>query len=93
MFLSNSVIILYWGDNMRSEKELFKLAKDMSFINNRLAKENINPLEKEELNEYAKEITTTLLEKNYDVNTFLLYQELYKKMTVAEYYAFIDTLE
>lgn len=93
MFPSNSVIILYWGDNMRSEKELFELAKDMSFIKDRLAKENINPLEKEELNEYAKEITTTLLEKNYDVNTFLLYQELYKKMTVAEYYAFIDTLE
>ncbi len=77
---------------MKSEKELFTLAKDMVFIEDRL-QDNYNELEKEELTEEAAKIRNTLLEKNYDVNTFLHYKDLYRNMTIAEYYEFIKTLE
>ena len=77
---------------MRSEKELFTLAKDMVFIEDRL-QENYNELEREELTAEAEKIRNTLLKKNYDVNTFLHYKELYKSMSIAEYYAFLKTLE
>ena len=77
---------------MRSEKELFTLAKDMVFIEDRL-RDNYNEWEREELTEEAAKIRNILLKKNYDVNMFLHYQELYKTMTIAEYYEFIKTLE
>ena len=77
---------------MKSEKELFTLAKDMVFIEDRL-QDNYNELEKEELNEEAAKIRNTLLQKNYDVNTFLYYKDLYRNMSIAEYYNFIKTLE
>lgn len=77
---------------MRSEKELFTLAKDMVFIEDKL-RDNYNQLQREELIEEAGKIRNVLLKKNYDVNMFLHYQELYKTMTIAEYYEFIKTLE
>ena len=77
---------------MRSEKELFTLAKDMVFIEDTLQK-NIDEMVKEELTDEAEKIRNTLLEKNYDVNTFLHYKELYKSMSIAEYYTFLKTLE
>lgn len=77
---------------MKSEKELFTLAKDMVFIEDRL-QDNYNALEREELTEEAAKIRNTLLKKNYDVNTFLYYKDLYKTMSIAEYYEFIKTLE
>lgn len=77
---------------MRSEKELFTLAKDMVFIEDRL-QDNYNELEREELTVEAEKIRNTLLKKGYDVNTFLHYKELYKSMSIAEYYAFLKTLE
>lgn len=77
---------------MRSEKELFKLATDMSFIEDKL-QDDPDEWVKEELHEEAKKIRDILLRKNYNVNTFLYYKELYKTLTVAEYYEFIDKLE
>ena len=77
---------------MRSEKELFKLAKDMVFIEDTL-QDNYDEMVREELTEEAAKIRKVLLEKNYDVNTFLYYKDLYKTMTIAEYYEFIKTLE
>lgn len=77
---------------MRSEKELFKLATDMVFIENKL-ETTCDELVKEELYEEAIKIRNILLKKNYDVNMFLYYQEIYKKMSVPEYYEFIKTLE
>lgn len=77
---------------MRSEKELFTLAKDMVFIEDRL-RDNYNEFEREELKAEAAKISNILFEKNYDVNTFLHYKDLYKSMTIAEYYEFIKTLE
>lgn len=78
---------------MRSERELFKLATDMSFINDKLQDERTNDFDREELIEEANKIRDVLFKKNYDVNTFLHYQEIYKKMSVKEYYEFLDTLD
>ena len=77
---------------MRSEKELFKLARDMVYIEDKL-QANVSELMREELTQAAAEIRAELLKKNYDVNTFLHYKEIYPKMTVSEYYAFLDTLD
>lgn len=77
---------------MRSEKELFRLAKDMAFIEDRL-QEGCNSMVREELTEEAARIRKILLEKHYDVNTFLYYKDLYKTMTIEEYYEFIKLLD
>ena len=77
---------------MRSEKELFKLAKDMVFIEDKL-QEGCNSMVREELTEEAAKIRRTLLEKNYDVNTFIYYKDLYKTMTIEEYYEFFKLLD
>lgn len=76
---------------MRSEKELFRLAKDMVFIEDKL-QEDCNEMVREELTEEAARIRKVLLEKNYDVNTFLHYKDLYKAMTVEEYIEFVRFL-
>ena len=77
---------------MKSEKELFKLATDMSFIEDKL-QENINDFVREELLEEAARIRNILFKKNYDVNMFLYYKDLYKTLSVKEYFEFIETLE
>ena len=77
---------------MRSEKELFKLATDMVFVEERL-QDNPDELVREELLEEAERISKVLFRKNYDVNMFLYYKEFYKTLTVSEYYEFIKTLE
>lgn len=77
---------------MRSEKELFKLATDMSFIEDKL-QENINDFTREELMEEVTRIRNILQKKNYDVGMFLYYKDLYKTLSVGEYYEFIKTLE
>ena len=78
--------------SMRSEKELFKIAADMSFIEDKL-QENIDEFTREELLEEATKIRNILLKKNYDVSMFLYYKDLYKTLSVAEYFEFIKTLE
>jgi hypothetical protein len=77
---------------MKSEKELFKLATDMSFIEDKL-QENIDDFTREELMEEAIRIRNILLKKNYDVSMFLYYKDLYKTLSVAEYFEFVKTLE
>lgn len=76
---------------MRSEKELFRLAKDMAFIEDKL-QEGCSEMVREELAEEAAKIGKFLLEKNYDVNTFIYYKDLYKTMTIEEYYEFFKFL-
>lgn len=77
---------------MKSELALFKLAKDMAFIEDKL-QEGCNEMVREELNEEAARIRKTLLDCHYDVNTFLHYKDLYKTMTIEEYYEFIKILK
>ena len=78
---------------MKSEKELFDLAGLMFHINLDLSKETINSFEREELKEKANEIRNTILTKGYDVDKFMDYQQMYKEMSMGEYFEFIKTLE
>ena len=78
---------------MKSDKELFDLAKMYVVLSNELERRLSPEYELEEIKESLEEIRNTLLEKNYDVNKFLHFQQLYKEMSIKEYYEFIKTLE
>lgn len=76
---------------MTSEKELFDLAKHYVMLSEEFKKE----LPEYELDEIKKElegIRDILFQKNYDVDKFVHYQQMYKKMSITEYYEFIKTL-
>lgn len=77
---------------MKSELALFKLAKDMAFIEDKL-RDCYDEMVREELNEEAARIRKILLDCHYDVNTFLHYKELYKTMTIDEYFEVIKILK
>ena len=77
---------------MQSEKELFNLAK-MYVMLDREFQRPLPEYELEEIKENMEEIRNTILNKNYDVDKFVHYQQLYKEMSVAEYFEFIKTLE
>lgn len=77
---------------MPSEKELFNLAKMYVMLDRELQR----PLPEYELEEVKKtmeEIRNTILEKGYDVDKFVHYQQMYKDMSIGEYFEFIKTLE
>lgn len=78
---------------MKSERELFNLAKMYVVLSNELERRLPPECELEEIKNSLEEIRNTLLEKNYDVNQFLHYQQLYKEMSIKEYYEFIKTLK
>lgn len=79
---------------MKSEKELFDLAKmyatlEMDFEEGL----RLSEFEIVELKYNMEKIRNVLLEKNYDVDKFLKYVRLYKEMSVGEYLEFIKTLK
>lgn len=77
---------------MKSELALFRLAKDMAFIEDKL-RDCYDEMVKKELKEEAARIRKILLDCHYDVNTFLHYKELCKTMTMEEYYEIIKILK
>lgn len=77
---------------MKSEKELFNLAKMYVMLSNELDKE-LPSFEFDEVKENMEEIRNTILEKGYDVNKFMHYQQLYREMSIGEYFEFIKTLQ
>ncbi len=77
---------------MKSEKELFNLAKMYVMSESELQKPLLE-YELEEVKEDMQEIRNTILEKGYDLNKFIHYQQMYKEMSIAEYFEFIKTLE
>lgn len=76
---------------MKSDKELFKLARLYVGLNDEF--ENAYDYEKDEIKEGLGGIRNTLLTKGYDVDKFVYFQQLYKTMTIGEYFEFIKTLE
>lgn len=80
---------------MRSEKELFRLAQMYVGLEEQFkrASEYESEYEIDEIKSELENIRNTLLKKGYDVNEFIYYQELYKTMTIKEYFEFIKTLE
>ncbi|MBR6642014.1 MAG: hypothetical protein IKL08_07470 [Clostridia bacterium] len=76
---------------MKSEKELFNLAKSYVMLESELDKP-FREYEIEEIRDSMEEIRSVLLKKSYDVNQFNHYRELYKTMSIGEYFDFIKTL-
>ena len=79
---------------MKSERELFDLAKmyallEADFEKGFVSGEYID----DEIKYEMEKIRDVLLEKKYDIDKFLGYKQLYKKMSVGEYLEFIKTLE
>lgn len=77
---------------MRSEKELFDLAKMYVMLSNELDRELLG-FEFDEVKDEMEKIRNIILEKGYDVDKFMHYQQLYRDMSIGEYFEFIKTLE
>ena len=78
---------------MKSERELFNLAKEYALMEMEFENSFLNEFESDGLKYGMEEIRNVLLEKKYDVDMFLKYKALYKEMTVGEYLEFIKTLK
>lgn len=76
---------------MKSDKELFKLAKHYVMLSDEFKKE-LPEYEIDEIKEELEGIRDILFQKNYDVDKFVHYQQMYKKMTMSEYFEFVKTL-
>ena len=76
---------------MKSDKELFKLARLYVGLNDEFQK--APDYERDEIKEGLEDIRNTLLTKGYDVDKFVYFQQLYKTMTIGEYFEFVKTLE
>lgn len=74
---------------MNNEKDLFNLAKNYVMLIDLYKKARVN---NEEFSEEMEKIRNTVLEKGYNIDKFVWYQELYRNMSVADYYEFIKTL-
>ena len=77
---------------MRSEKELFKLAQLYVGLEEQFHRTS-SEFELDEIKYELANIRNILFKKEYDVDTFVYYQQLYKTMTIGEYAEFIKTLE
>lgn len=77
---------------MRSEKELFKLAQMYVGLEEQFNRAS-SEFELDEIKYELAKIRNILLKKRYDVDKFVEYQILYKKMTIGEYMDFVKTLE
>lgn len=75
---------------MKSDKELFKLARQYIMLMDLYRKDRID---RDELDDCMYEIINVILENGYDADKFVEYQDLYLKMTIEEYYEFIKTLD
>ena len=76
---------------MKSDKDLFNLAKNYVMLESELDKPS-REYETEEVKEGLEEIKNVLLNKSYDIDKFNQYRELYKTMSIGEYFEFIKTL-
>lgn len=75
-----------------SEKELFDLAKQYVMLDSELQKDNLPEYELDEIKEGLEKIRNIILNKGYNIDKFVEYQDLYRKMTIAEYYDFVNKL-
>lgn len=79
---------------MNSEKELFNLAKQYVMLSSELQRYEVLPEhELEEIKDGLEKIRNTVLSKGYNVDKFVEYQNMYKEMSLKDYFEFIKTLE
>ena len=75
---------------MNRDKELFRLAREHVMLTDLLIKDRIN---EEEYKEDINEIEKTILKEGYNVDKYVEYRKLYKRLTIEEYYKFLKTLD
>lgn len=75
---------------MSNDRDLFNLAKNYVMVFDLYERDRIN---NEEFAEEMDKIRNEVLRKGYNIDKFVEYQDLYRKLTVAEYYEFIKTLD
>lgn len=75
---------------MKSEKELFNLAKSYVMLIDLYEKARVN---NEEFAEEMDKIRNEVLEKGYDIDKFVEYQNSYREMSISDYFAFIKMLD
>ena len=75
---------------MNRDKELFRLAREHVMLTDLLISDRIY---EEEYKEDINEIEKTILKEGYNVDKFVEYRKLYRRLTVAEYYEFLKTLD
>lgn len=75
---------------MNGDKELFGLARNYVMLIDLFEKARVDD---EEFKEHMEKIRNEVLEKGYDVDKFVEYQKIYRKLSVKEYYDFIKTLD
>ena len=75
-----------------SEKELFDLAKQYVMLDSELQKDHLPEYELDKIKEGLEKIRNIILNKGYNIDKFVEYQDLYRKMTIAEYYDFVNKL-
>lgn len=79
---------------MKSDKELFGLAQMYVGLEDEYRKTSEPDLyELGEIKKALDNIRDTLFQKGYDIDKFIYYQEIYRKMTVGEYVEFIKNLK
>ena len=79
---------------MKNDKELFGLAQMYVALEKEYEKASeYNLYDLDEIKQGLENIRDTLFQKGYDIDKFLHYQEMYRKMSIKEYIDFIKTLE
>lgn len=75
---------------MKGDRELFNLAKNYVMVFDLYERARVN---NEEFAEEMDKIRNEVLQKGYSIDKFVEYQNLYRELTIAEYYEFIKTLD
>ena len=86
--------IILGSEKMKSDKELFGLAQMYVTLEEEfkmMTEHDLSTLG--EVKRSLENISNTLFQKGYDIDKFLRYQEMYRKMSIGEYIEFIKTLE
>lgn len=75
---------------MSNNRDLFNLAKNYVMVFDLYERARVN---NEEFAEEMDKIRNEVLRKGYNIDKFVEYQNLYRELSVAEYYEFIKTLD
>lgn len=75
---------------MKSEKELFNLAKNYVMVFDLYERARVS---NEEFAEEMDKIRNEVLKKGYNIDKFVEYQNLYRELSIKDYYEFIKTLD
>lgn len=75
---------------MKSDKDLFNLAKNYVMVFDLYERARVN---NEEFAEEMDKIRNEVLKNGYDIDKFVDYQNLYRELSIKDYYEFIKTLD